>query len=249
MTPDFFQKTKSTPLSSFNSSLLCSFSGSPSSPISYVRLIDDESLEIIDSYKLGVNEGVASLVSCKFAEDGPEYYVVGVAEVLVEEDEPSIGRILIFEVVNRKLVLVTALKVRGAVYSLQAFHGGLLAGINSTLLFLTLNAARDDAKLTIECGYHSHVMLLFIRTQGDFILAGDLLMSLSLYRFKESGFQKSLELLAADDNPGWLTACELLDLDTYLGAQGCYNLFMCQVGQEKRAWWKKRAEVGWQAQQ
>lgn len=208
----------------------------PTNPISYVRLIDDESLEIIDTYKLAANEGVASLLSCKFNADGPEYYVAGVAEVLVDEDEPSVGRILVFQVVSKKLQLVTSLKVRGAVCALAPFRGGLLAGVNSTLLYLTWSLNADEYQLSIACGFHGHVMLLFIRAHGDFILTGDLTEALSLFHYKETNFQKQLELLATDDSPEWLTACEMLDVDTYLGSHSTYNLFMSQVGAPEERW-------------
>lgn len=204
----------------------------PAVPISYVRLIDDESLEIIDSYKLAPNEGVGSLVACTFGESPIEYYVAGVALVELEHDMPKAGRILVFQVVNKKLQLRAALKVGGAVHSLAPFKGGLLAGVDSTLLYLSFAVDRDEGKLTIESGYHSQVALLYIRTRGNFILAGDLMLSFSLYHFKVSGFQKSLELVASDDDPTWLTAAEMLDDDNFLGASFSCNLFMCQRNSE-----------------
>ena len=198
-------------------------------PISYVRLIDDESMEIIDSYKLAQNEGCGSLISCKFKDDDNEYYAVGATEVKEDEPEPTRGRILVFQIVNKKLVLRASRKVNGAVYSLASFRGGLLAGISSTLLLLTYTSTRDEGKLTIECGCHSHVAVLLIRSYGDFILTGDLVQSLSVFQYKESGYQKQIELMANDDNPAWLSAAEMLDLDNFLGAQSsCYNLFLCQ---------------------
>lgn len=201
-------------------------------PISYVRLIDDESLDIVDSYKLGINEGVGAIISCRLGDAPVEYYVVGVALVEHDTDMAKEGRILVFQVVNKKLHLKAALKVGGAVQSLSSFQGALLAGVDSTLLYLSFTMERDRGQLTIECGFHSQVSVLFIRSRGNLILTGDLMLSFSLFAFKLSGFQKSLELVAMDDEPTWLTAAEMLDDDTYLGATFASNLFMCQRNHE-----------------
>ncbi|CAN0480475.1 unnamed protein product, partial [Discosporangium mesarthrocarpum] len=55
--------------------------------------------------------------------------------VLLQDYEPSVGRLLVFSVegegVERKVTLVTECVTRGAVYVLNSFNGKLLAGINS----------------------------------------------------------------------------------------------------------------------
>jgi hypothetical protein len=34
--------------------------------------------------------------------------------------------------------------------------------------------------------------------------------------------------MARDYNPNWMTAVEILDDDTFLGAENSFNLFVCQ---------------------
>jgi len=34
--------------------------------------------------------------------------------------------------------------------------------------------------------------------------------------------------MARDSNPNWMAAVEILDDDTFLGAENSYNLFVCQ---------------------
>lgn len=41
------------------------------------------------------------------------------------------GRLLVFQVMDSKLTVVTEREVKGAVYNVNAFRGGVLAGINS----------------------------------------------------------------------------------------------------------------------
>ena len=34
--------------------------------------------------------------------------------------------------------------------------------------------------------------------------------------------------MARDSNPNWMSAVEILDDDTFLGAENSFNLFVCQ---------------------
>lgn len=38
----------------------------------------------------------------------------------------------------------------------------------------------------------------------------------------------SFEEIARDHSPNWMTAVEILDDDTFLGAENSFNLFVCQ---------------------
>ena len=59
--------------------------------------------------------------------------VVGTAFTRRDEPEPSAGRLLVFEVVDRVLELRHEAKTKGAVYSLEGLDGRLLAGVNNKL--------------------------------------------------------------------------------------------------------------------
>lgn len=41
-----------------------------------------------------------------------------------------------------------------------------------------------------------------------------------------------IEEIARDYNPNWMVALEVLDDDTYIGAEGSYNLFTVQRNSE-----------------
>jgi len=86
---------------------------------------------VLDGVKLEHFENVSSVLSTQFQEGKEHYYVVGTAYALPNELEPMKGRIIVYRVNERKLQVVTELEVRGAVYSLEALSGKLLAGINS----------------------------------------------------------------------------------------------------------------------
>jgi DNA damage-binding protein 1 len=197
----------------------------------YVKLFDDQTFEVLDRYKLEPFENCASILSCQFSEDNEYYYVVGTAFAYPNENEPTKGRILVFKVVDGKLNMVTSLEVRGAVYALVGFNGKLLAGINAKVQLFKWSSAQDGVReLTAECDHHGHILALYLATRGDFIVVGDLMRSISLLVYKPVG--SIIEEIARDYNPNWMTAVEILDDDTYIGAENSYNIFTVRKNSE-----------------
>ncbi|KAL2930575.1 DNA damage-binding protein 1a [Bienertia sinuspersici] len=97
----------------------------------------------------------------------------------------SQGRILVFVVEDGKLQLIAEKETKGAVYSLNAFNGKLLAAINQKIQLYKW-MLRDDGthELQSECGHHGHILALYVQTRGDFIVVGDLMKSISLLIYK-----------------------------------------------------------------
>ncbi len=189
----------------------------------FVRLIDDQTFEVLASHPLEVNESGCSAVQCQFLDDAAPYFVVGTATVLPTESEPSRGRVLVFGVTDRKLVLAAEKEVKGAVYALNAFNGKLLASVNSRVLLLRWGGTPDGGhELVQDAVLQGHILALYLASRGDFFVVGDLLKSISLAVHKPQ--ENTLEELARDQ-PNWMTAVEMLDDDTYLGAENSFNLF------------------------
>lgn len=69
-------------------------------------------------------------------------------------------------------------------------------------------------------------MALYLKVSGDFILVGDLVRSVTLLQYKT--MEGSFEEISRDFSPNWMTAIEILDDDTFVGAENSYNLFVCQ---------------------
>ncbi|KAL3687828.1 hypothetical protein R1sor_014137 [Riccia sorocarpa] len=190
----------------------------------YVRLIDDQTFEIIATYQLDTYETGCSIITCSFADDSNVYFCVGTAYALPEENEPSKGRILVFVVEDGKLQLLTEKETKGAVYSLNAFSGKLLAAINQKIQLYKWTLRDDGSReLQTECGHHGHILALYVQSRGDFIVVGDLMKSISLLMYKPE--EGAIEERARDYNANWMTAVEILDDDTYLGAENSFNLF------------------------
>jgi len=155
--------------------------------------------------------------------------VVGTAFARPDEPEPTAGRLLVLDVSERSLELLTETRIKGACYALEAFSSrSILAGVNNKLQlydFVPATAgASPSMKLRAEhCG---HILVLYIAARGDFILVGDLMKSLSLLQCTAASGQ--LQLLARDCSANWMTSVAFLDDDTYLGAENNYNLFIAR---------------------
>lgn len=190
----------------------------------YVRLLDDQTFENTASYQLDTYENGCSIISCSFTDDSNVYYCVGTAYALPEENEPTKGRILVFLVEDGKLQLIAEKETKGAVYNLNAFNGKLLAGITHKIHLYKWTLREDGTReLQSECGHHGHILALYVRSRGDFIVVGDLMKSISLLIYKPE--ESAIEERARDYNANWMTAVEILDDDIYLGAENSFNLF------------------------
>jgi DNA damage-binding protein 1 len=156
------------------------------------------------------------------------------------------------DVTGRRCVLVSQVETRGAVYCLEPFQGMLLAGVNSkTQLYRWSPAASSSSSSTSSssyssssycsssssssssgaitselksvCGHHGHILALYIKSHGDFIIVGDLMKSISLLVYKP--LENSIDEIARDYNAIWLTSVAIFDDDTYFGDDISFNLF------------------------
>ncbi|XVF00511.1 hypothetical protein REPUB_Repub04eG0007500 [Reevesia pubescens] len=206
-------------------------SSADESEMHFIRLLDDQTFEFISTYPLDTFEYGCSILSCSFSDDATVYYCVGTAYVLPEENEPTKGRILVFVVEDGKLQLIAEKETKGAVYSLNAFNGKLLAAINQKIQLYKWMLREDGTReLQSECGHHGHILALYVQTRGDFIVVGDLMKSFSLLIYKHE--EGAIEERARDYNANWMSAVEILDDDIYLGAENNFNLVTVRKNSE-----------------
>ena len=96
---------------------------------------------------------------------------------------------MVFVVEDGKLQLIAEKETKGAVYSLNAFNGKLLAAINQKIQLYKWMLREDGTReLQSECGHHGHILALYVQTRGDFIVIGDLMKSISLLINKVSNW-------------------------------------------------------------
>ncbi|KZS04522.1 DNA damage-binding protein 1 [Daphnia magna] len=186
-------------------------------------IVDQHSFAVLHAHQFMQNEYALSIVSTRLGDDVNPYYVVGTALVVPEESEPKQGRIVLFQWSDGKLTTVAEKEVKGACYSLVDFNAKILAAINNVVRLYEWTAEKE---LRLECSNFNHIIALYLKRKGDFILVGDLMRSITLLQYKT--MEGSFEEMARDSNPNWMSAVEILDDDTFLGAENSFNLFVCQ---------------------
>ena len=221
----------------------------------YVRTYDDQTFEVLDSVELELHETACSILSTSFTEDESDasYIVVGTAFALPGEQEPTKGRILVYQLTDqKKLSKVTELETTGAVYAMEAFvNGKLIAGVDSRVQVYAWSVIEADGsrELRRECGHHGHILALYIAARGECIVVGDLMKSISLLQYKPAGGdggagEASIEEIAKDFDANWMTAVSTVDDDTFIGAEHEYNLFTVRKNNDATTdEEKKRLEV------
>lgn len=63
--------------------------GAEDSETHFIRLLDDQSFDLVTYYQLDAFEYACSILSCSLSDDSNVYYCVGTAYVLPEANEPT----------------------------------------------------------------------------------------------------------------------------------------------------------------
>lgn len=192
---------------------------------SNLLIIDQHTFEVLHAHQFMPAEKVMSILSTRLGEKAEEYYIVGTAIVNLDEPEPKQGRLVVFRwTMDLNLEQVAELGLKGCPYSLCEFEGRkFLAGVSATVNLIELNSRRD---LHVECSYSNATMALYLKRYGNLILLGDLMRSITVFTYKPS--QSHFEEIARDGDPAWMMEAEILDEETFLGADDKYNFFVCQ---------------------
>jgi DNA damage-binding protein 1 len=185
-----------------------------------------------------------------------EYVVIGTAYVLPEEQQPTRGRMLVFEVhtpasvisevdpeedeedsahLKRNVSLIAESVTKGAVFSMANLQGKLVAGVDCQILVYQFYPKGIDGagapELVVLCQHVGHIMSLFCKTSGDVVLVGDILRSITVLQLKKTtgaaGTEvTSLKEISRDFNSNYMRAVEVLNDDYFMGAEDNGNLFI-----------------------
>uniref|UniRef100_A0A1B0DIH4 Uncharacterized protein n=1 Tax=Phlebotomus papatasi TaxID=29031 RepID=A0A1B0DIH4_PHLPP len=195
------------------------------------RLVQAHSRTLLSEWKPPGDRRIG-VVACNFCQlvcaSACDVFYIEVCEgALVQKAQVTldyeIGRIIIYHYSEGKMTIVAEKEVKGACYSLVEFNGKVLASINATVRLFEWTSDKD---LRLECSHFNNIIALYLKTKGDFILVGDLMRSLTLLQYKQ--MEGTFDEIARDFEPNWMTAIEILDDDTFLGAENSNNLFVCQ---------------------
>ncbi|VDP04978.1 unnamed protein product [Soboliphyme baturini] len=173
-------------------------------------ILDQNTFEVIHAHQFTANEQGCSVISCKFADDPAVYYVVGTAVVYPDDSDAKTGRLLVFQYCPTG----------------GSSDGNTGGGDHSSVRLFEWTTGPSEKELHLECSYFCFINALYLKTKGDFILAGDLQRSITVLTYKS--VESTLEQIAQDYQPNWMTAVEVIDDDTFLGAENSFNLFTSQ---------------------
>ncbi|KAI1708375.1 CPSF A subunit region domain-containing protein [Ditylenchus destructor] len=200
-------------------------------------VLDANTFECLYVYEFDKAEFAQSLCTAILGADAHPYYAVGTAYVYPDDTDSKLGRILVFQVQGQKdqgasstdggkLRLLAEKEVKGGVYSVTTLAEKLICTINSSVRIFEWT---PDKELRLECSNFNHIQAVYMKTKGDLVLIGDLMKSICLLSYKQ--MDSSLEEVARDMASEWTCACEIIDSDTFLGAENNFNLFCVQKDQ------------------
>lgn len=219
---------------------------------SRVLFIDDGTFEVVASQGLDYTEQGLCLTTISCGSDGAERVAVGTAYINPAEDEPTKGRILIFDIdADRRITQVvdeSTNQTKGAVMCLSTLQSGsinkLVAGIGSKVAIYNIEAGDvgGSMKLVVECIHHGFIVTVNIRVRGDLILVGDILKSVTLLQYKppsqdemestdtsapsSSTQQGTLVEVARDFSSHTMRGLEFWDEDLILFTEDFGNIFV-----------------------
>lgn len=199
---------------------------------SFLRVFDNDTFELLDSFELDTGEMCQSLTHLP-VDGGEPIIVVGTSYADEESEDCRRGRILMFRLdrVSRRLEVVSSLEVPGSVYCLAITGQAeklLAAGINS---YLRVYAIGADYTLSHVRRVRSGTYLIAMKADERYILTGDLMKSVAVHRVTGAEGTAAVDEFKRDYTPLWTTAVHLEPTDDALGALAADadgNLFALQ---------------------
>ncbi|KAK0522383.1 hypothetical protein OC842_006480 [Tilletia horrida] len=202
-----------------------------------VIVVHQDTFETIDTYELEVGEHPHCIETVTM--DGRNFFVVGTGWDNPMESETTSGRILGLELVpsrwksgDRELAVAFSQKVRGGVNAIVGAGGGLVAAINSQVVFYTTRPSKlADRELGLQrqgawaCAFFA-TTLVAPRGDPEHVLVGDAMRSMVVLKLEVDG--GSLSEVARECDPSWTSAVEQLSAraQSYVGADMSFNLFV-----------------------
>jgi len=195
----------------------------------FLKIFNDQTFEITSTYTFKPFEIGWSVIPCKFTDDNTTYLAVATTFSYPDGKRPS-GRILLFSINQKRLVLLDEISTKASIYTLHNFNGKLLAAVNKRILSIKYTINSDSTKtMKSDCVYKGHTIILQLASRGDFILVGDMMKSMSLLVEKSDG---SIEQIARNPQPLWLRALSMISDDYFIGAEAAYNLVVVKKNSE-----------------
>ncbi|KAI3640643.1 hypothetical protein MIR68_001521 [Amoeboaphelidium protococcarum] len=172
--------------------------------------------KLVCSHQFADSQVLDCVSVIKEAAAGEVLIAVGTEVSQVEQHllESSFGHIYVVQFKNKKLSLLSSLKVNGAVRSVRAINDQrLVAGVNSRLLLIEMSAqSGKQQSITMKTigQYKGSSMIINLDIcQSEYVLVGDMIKSVTILKYNQE--KDTLDLVAQDYNKLWTTCCVFLD--------------------------------------
>ncbi|CAO3619548.1 unnamed protein product [Mucor hiemalis] len=193
-----------------------------------IQILDAQTFQVLGTFDLRPNEIVETMTMAQFyAYPNAEYLFVGTVIENTEDPDRDLGRILIFDLKeSNKCELVESVQMPGIVYNLRPFQNSVVACVNGSIF--TLQSFHPDLPLgsraEFKLNLHNNYLALCMDTEGERVLIGDLMRSVSVLTMTNKD-PLSLKLLAVDNKPSWMTAVKFVNENLYIGSDDRNNVF------------------------
>jgi len=163
-------------------------SGSPKTEMDGVVLLNSD-FQVLHRFNFEENETGCSLLTTTFGddtEDAPEHVVVATAYNTEGSANSETGRILVFAIVDSRLLLVSETEMKGFVFCIEQFMGGIVAGVSGRVILLKWEEVEDkktkgkDMKLVPSSSRHGQILVLALDCIDKWILSVSLERAITL---------------------------------------------------------------------
>ncbi|XP_022162336.1 DNA damage-binding protein 1-like [Myzus persicae] len=195
----------------------------PAFDISSMIILHQDTFESLHVYQLYSNEYALSIISTKLGNDPTTYYVLGTAFMTEGYQDPRAGRIVVFYYNSSvsKLTQISEKMVDGGCFSMVTYHDMLIATVNSSV---QLYSWSHEKQFVLQCTQNNSSISQQVKTNGQYILCGDITKSLALFKCKID--EINLEKIVTDDCLKWTSAIEIIDDDLFMGAENDKYLYV-----------------------
>ncbi|ORX71661.1 hypothetical protein DL89DRAFT_204819, partial [Linderina pennispora] len=178
------------------------------------QTMDVQASMLLRPYELPESLCVASLAGLertgRAAADGvPDVFVLGTSIVMPNEDDARRGRILAMQWDGQRMRLIGSFTAHGAVYAVRAFRGMVLAAVNNHVILLGWQR-HADYELVVLYSQQTQIVTVSLTVSGDYVAAGDLMSSVSMYKYEEtsadSKTERRLVPVTRDYASSWVTS-------------------------------------------
>ncbi|CAO3588837.1 unnamed protein product [Absidia cylindrospora] len=201
------------------------------------EILDDQSFTVLDRIYFKQYERPLAAITLTFDQDENEYYVIATGRDSDAFETTSSGRILVLQVqqqqqqehrtLGKRLSLVHQIRTQGGmVEQLRAFQGKLIASVRGNLEMYEWK--RQSRHLELICSHQLASITESLATHGDYIMAGDMIASVTVLKYDGSKQPPVLEEVAADETVREVTSMEALSDTLTLGAERDGHLFVVE---------------------